>query len=226
MILARRALVFAAASAAAAAAAVALKPTRRASESLPAIDLEHQVPRSFGGWTIDASIVPVLPDPSVQQRLDKIYNQVLARTYVDRAGRRVMLSIAYGADQGSDATAVHRPEFCYSSQGFVVRRVGQDRIGLRGHVLDVNRLVGSLGPRFEPITYWITLNDQAALPGVERKLRQIALGLQGQIPDGMLVRVSTIGLAADAAFALQDAFIGELEGHLPSELRARYFGQA
>jgi EpsI family protein len=226
MNLERRSVVFAAACCAAASAALAMRPTRRASEWLPAIDLDKQVPTKFGRWTIDRSIVPLLPDPSVQVKLDKIYTQVLARTFVDGAGRRVMLSIAYGADQGSDATAVHRPEFCYSAQGFVVRAVGESRVRLQTHEIDVRRLIGSLGNRFEPITYWITLNDQAALPGVERKLRQIALGLQGDIPDGMLVRVSTIGLDAVAAFALHDSFVNELEQHMPEALRPRYFGRA
>ena len=95
-----------------------------------------------------------------------------------------------------------------------------------GRAIQVRRLVGALGPRFEPITYWITLNDEATLPGFRRKLKQIALGLRGQIPDGMLVRVSTIGLAEKAAYAVQDGFIAELARHLGPELRARYFGRA
>lgn len=222
----RRAIAFAIACGLTATAAIAMRPSRRASEWLPPIDLDSQVPLAFAGWQVDRSIVPVLPDPAVQEKLDKIYNQVLARTYVDARGRRVMLSIAYGADQGSDATAVHRPEFCYSAQGFVVRSVGQAKVSLLEHEIDVSRLIGSIGSRFEPITYWITLNDTAALPGLERKLRQITLGLQGQIPDGMLVRVSTVGLDAKASFALQEAFIADLERHMPEALRPRYFGRA
>ena len=35
--------------------------------------------------------------------------------------------------------------------------------------------------------YWVTLDESAALPGVSRKFQQIRYGLQGKIPDGMLV---------------------------------------
>ena len=85
----RRAILFALGSAAAAASAVALRPHRRAAEVLPPIDLATQVPETFDRWRIDTGLVPVLPDPSVQAKLDKIYNQLLARTYIDPDGRRV-----------------------------------------------------------------------------------------------------------------------------------------
>jgi len=191
----------------------------------PPVQLDKQVPSNFGVWRVDASLVPVLPDPSVQARLDQIYNQVLARTYIDNRGRRVMLSIAYGADQGSDSTAVHRPEFCYAAQGFTVQARGEDQIRIEGSTLRVKRLVGTLAGRIEPITYWVTLNDRATLPGLDRKLQQIALGLRGQIPDGLLLRVSTLGLPTTEAFTLQDEFVLALRQSMPAALRPRYFGR-
>ena len=222
----RRAFGIAAGALLASGAAIALKPSRRAAERYSPIDLASQVPERFGTWRVDNSMVPVLPDPALQDRLDKIYTQLLARTYVGDGGQRVMLSIAYGADQGSDATAVHRPEFCYSSQGFTVRDAGEKRLDLDGHPLNVRRLVGRMGPRVEPITYWVTLNDQAVLPGVARKLQQIRFGLQGLIPDGMLVRVSNIEPREQVAFAAQDRFLADLYRALPEAVAARYFGAA
>ena len=221
----RRAIAFALLSAAGASAAVALKPRSRASEMLAHIDLEKQIPLAFDGWQIDKTIVPILPNPEVQAKLDAIYTQVLARTYINRRGERVMLSIAYGADQASDATAVHRPEFCYSAQGFAVKQLGDAQVPLPQGAVVVRRLQGSLGTREEPISYWITLNDRAMLPGVGRKLEQIRQGLLGRIPDGMLVRVSNITGDQAAGFALQDQFIGSLEKSLDASVRDRYFGK-
>lgn len=220
----RRAVAFALACAAGAAASMALRPRVRAAERFVPIDLERQIPAQFGDWRVDRGIVPVLPDPAVQAKLDAIYTQVLARTFVNARGTRVMLSIAYGADQGSDATAVHRPEFCYSAQGFSVRALGEDRLLLGGRRIDVRRLVGRLSGRIEPITYWVTLNDHTVLPGVERKLEQIRLGLQGLIPDGMLIRVSSIDPDPKRAFAAQDAFLADLEHHIDPQVRSRFFG--
>lgn len=220
----RRAVIFAGACAATAAGAMALRPSRRASEIFLPIDLERQVPSTFAGWRIDPNIVPVLPDPSLQANLDKIYAQTLARTYVNASNQRVMLSIAYGGDQGSDATSAHRPEFCYTAQGFTVRPAGRAQLEFDKHRLVVDRLIGRMGARFEPITYWMTLNDQAVLPGLSRKLAQMRVGLGGLIPDGMLVRASTVGLAEQAAFQTQTAFLADLYASMPAESRVRYFG--
>ncbi len=221
----RRALLFAAGAGATALAGQVLRPRVRASERFTPIQLDQQIPAAFGDWRIDPTVMPILPDPSVQARLDVIYNQVLARTYVNSKGQRVMLSIAYGADQGNDATAVHRPEFCYTSQGFIVKGGGEALLQFPDHQLRVRRLISSMGRRFEPITYWVTLNDRALLPGVSRKLEQIRLGLLGLIPDGMLMRLSTIGLQTEESFALQDAFTQQLAAAMPAEVRVRYFGR-
>ncbi|HET7864523.1 MAG TPA: EpsI family protein, partial [Burkholderiaceae bacterium] len=166
----------------------------------------------------------VLPDPTLQARLDSVYDQTLARAYINARGERVMLTIAYGRDQSSEATAVHRPEFCYGAQGFQVRGRGVERVALDGGAVSVQRLVGTLGQRVEPISYWVTLADQATLPGVGRKLAQLRLGLAGYVADGMLVRVSTIGMPATAPYAAQDRFLQDLARALPSDVRARYFG--
>lgn len=222
----RRGLVFGALSLGAVAASAQLRPSRRAAETLQVIDLESQVPKRFAGWSLDTSMVPVLPSPEVQESLDKIYTQLIARTYRRADGSRVMFTIAYGADQATDATSVHRPEFCYSAQGFAVRAAGERRLKLATTELDVRRLQARLGTRYEPITYWVTLNDSAVLPGIQRKLKQIEIGLSGMIPDGMLVRVSTINILEDPAFALQDQFIADLESSIAVNVRSRYFGAA
>jgi EpsI family protein len=202
-----------------------LRPTYRLAEHKPPIVLDKQVPEVFGDWRLDRSITPVLPDPSLQAALDALYSQTLARTYINAKGQRVMLSIAYGSDQSNEATAVHRPEFCYSAQGFRVRSVGIQSIQVGGAQLQVERLIGVLGPRIEPITYWITLDEAATLPGLGRKIQQIRLGLMGKIPDGMLVRVSSISGSQTESFELQRVFLEQMYAALPIGMRNRYFGE-
>jgi EpsI family protein len=202
-----------------------LRPTERTSQLHGAIDLESQVPKAFGTWRVDPSIRPILPDPSLQATLDALYSQVLGRTYVNDAGERVMLSIAYGDDQSSEATAVHRPEFCYRAQGFAVTVGDVQTLALPTHTLAVQRLHARLGPREEPISYWITLDRSATLPGLGRKLEQLQYGLRGQIADGMVVRVSSLGTDTAAAHALHDRFIRQLHDATTDALKPRYFGQ-
>jgi EpsI family protein len=219
----RAALGVALAMAASVGAAEAIRPRRRLADLRAPIDLARQVPARFGDWVEDTSIMPVVPDPSVQAKLDALYTQTLARAYVDGAGHHLMLSIAYGSDQTSEATSVHRPEFCYSTQGFRVRDAGLAEVELNGKPLALQRLIAS-GPRFEPIMYWVTLADEATLPGLGRKLAQLNYGLHGDVPDGMLVRVSTLGLDEAQSFATQRRFISALYAAMDPAIRSRYFG--
>lgn len=201
-----------------------MRPTLRLAEVKPPIQLEQQIPEAFGEWRIDRSIRPILPDPSLQAMLDSLYSQVLARTYINAQGQRIMLSIAYGSDQGNEATAVHRPEFCYSAQGFRVAVLNRERITVGETEVPVARVRATLGQRMEPITYWVTLDETATLPGFGRKWQQIRYGLMGQIPDGMLVRISSISANDQQAFELQQQFIEQMYVAVPADVRNRYFG--
>ncbi len=201
-----------------------LRPDFRLADHKAPIKLAQQVPETFGEWRVDPSIRPVVPDPTLQAMLDELYSQTLARTYVNPKGERVMLSIAYGSDQSNEATAVHRPEFCYSAQGFKVRVTATETLKIGQTLVPVARVLAQLGRRNEPITYWVTLDESATLPGIGRKLRQIQYGLKGQIPDGMLVRVSSISSSQSDAFELQQRFLDQMYGAVPIEVRTRYFG--
>ena len=220
----RTALITAALMFAASAAAVALRPTHKLADAGPKVDLEAMIPKQFGDWRIDTSIVPVLPSPDVQAKLDKIYNQTLARTYVNSHGQRIMLSIAYGGDQ-SDAMQVHMPEGCYAGQGFAIK--DKSRIVLETFFgpLPVSRLVAHQGQRNEPITYWFTVGDVAINSGFRQKLEQLKFGLNGSVPDGVLVRVSSIDRNNQNAYALQENFLQELLGSMTEKDRARIAGR-
>uniref|UniRef100_UPI0028A7F8CF exosortase C-terminal domain/associated protein EpsI n=1 Tax=Massilia oculi TaxID=945844 RepID=UPI0028A7F8CF len=90
--------------------------------------------------------------------------------------------------------------------------------------LPVKRLVARLSERNEPITYWITIGDKATKAGIQQKLRRLAYGLSGEIPDGMLVRVSTIGSDRHAAWRVQDRFVVDLLAALAPRDRAHLIG--
>lgn len=208
----------------AAAAGEMLKPRVQLADLKPKLELEALVPSTFAGWRELKEVTPVLPDPTVQAVLDATYSQTLARTYVNDRGQYVMLTIAYGSDQNSEATAAHRPEFCYTGAGFRVREHGTHEVRVGAHSLTVRQLIGTRESRVEPISYWVTLDESATLPGVGRKLAQIRYGLKGQIADGMLIRVSTIDTDIEAAYAVHDQFIQDLRAHLPESFRGRFFG--
>lgn len=220
-----RAAIFVACLAAALASAEVLRPTHYLAKDGPPIELASQVPAEFGAWREVKDMTPLLPDPELQRRLDALYTQVLARTYVNADGDHVMLSIAYGSDQSSEATAVHRPEFCYSAQGFRVIDAGTTELQLPGARVPLQRLLAQQGTRHEPVMYWVTLDTKATLPGIGRKLAQLEFGMRGEIADGMLVRVSTIGTQdPEVQFETQKRFLSDLYAAIREPVRKRYFG--
>lgn len=190
--------------------ALALRPTHRIADDGPKVDLDTMVPKQFEDWQEDKTIVPVQVSPDVKQQLDKLYSQILSRTYVNSSGQRVMLSMSYGGNQGNDEMQVHRPEYCYVAQGFELKKVSDEFLTVPLGKIAVRRLEATKGNRVEPITYWITIADKATLPGISRKIAQLRYGLTGKIPDGMLVRVSSISIDRNEAYQLQNIFINEL----------------
>lgn len=208
---------------AAAAAAVALKPTIRMADSQP-VNFEQMVPKRFGVWQIDPTIIPVEVDPEIQAKLDNIYSQTLSRTYINDKGQRVMLSIAYGEDQNTEKTQAHRPEFCYRSQGFGVKEVAVVNLGVDNRQIVARQLLTQKPNRIEPVTYWMTIGEHVSLPGWRRKVTQLRYGLRGYIADGLLFRVSSLGAEAAAEYQLQQAFISDLNRAIPEQVRSRIFG--
>lgn len=210
---------------AASVSAVVMRPSHKLADAGPKVDLEAMIPKQFADWRIDDRIVPVLPSPDVQEKLDKIYNQTLARTYINSRGQRIMLSIAYGGDQ-SDAMQIHLPEVCYTAQGFQINKTSLSQIATHYGELPVKRLVATLSNRTEPITYWITVGDEVVNAGHMRKLAQLKYGITGSVPDGILVRASSIDRDEKNAYELQASFLSEMLTAMPPSDRARVAGRS
>jgi EpsI family protein len=200
-------------------------PTEKLADQRPALDLEKLVPTKLGGgWEEDIAMRNAVVNPQTEEALKKIYAQTLSRTYINRKGERIMLSIAYGSDQGGESTQAHRPEICYTAQGFGMKENHVDALKTQFGEVPVRRVVAVNGLRNEPITYWVTVGDKATLPGFRRKLAQLAYGLNGTIPDGLIFRVSSIQANAQDAYKLQDQFVNALFGALTPAQRTRLAG--
>ena len=220
-----KALVALALMVAALAVAHAWRPTAKLADSRPKVVLDAMFPKAFGSWVEDTRMPVQLVSPDAQAVIDKIYNQTLSRTYVNPQGERIMLSVAYGGDQ-SDATRAHRPEVCYPAQGFQILASQDSGINLGTRTLRVRQLQSRLGGRVEPISYWITVGDQITLSGTEQKLAQLSYSIRGVVPDGMLVRVSSIDPNTAKAYALHQSFVADMARAIRPELQAQVVGNA
>jgi EpsI family protein len=199
---------------AAAGLALALTPRLKVADQGPEISLEAMVPEQFGKWSLDGTIGLIKFSPDTQAGLDKLYNQMLNRVYINNKGERIFLTITYGGEQ-SYSLQVHRPEMCYPAQGFNVGSLSKGFIDANGVKLPVMRLVATMGPRIEPITYWVMIGDSVVRGGMEQHLARLKYGLAGKIPYGILIRVSTISANESQAYQTEEQFVRDMLGAVP-----------
>ncbi|PZO20603.1 MAG: EpsI family protein [Burkholderiales bacterium] len=208
---------------ASAALAAAIRPTASLADERPTIDLATMVPSNFGGWKEQFNVAVQIVDPEQQATIDAIYTQTLTRNYIDADGYRVMLSIAYGRNQ-SDNLQLHKPEVCYPAQGFKLEKLERVPLNLLDQSISTTRMETHLGQRFEPVTYWTVVGDHITTTGIDKKLTEMRYGLRGRVPDGMLVRVSSIDRDSARAHRIQAEFAAAMVAAIAPEHRARFAG--
>lgn len=204
-------------------AGVAARPSTKAVDAGNAISLESMVPRGFGDWKELPDQVVQIVNPETKQLLDKLYSQILSRTYVNKDGYRIMLSMAYGDDQRGGLQA-HRPEVCYPAQGFTVGKIEDGALPTPFGSIEVRRVGTHLGARNEPVTYWLTVGDQVIKSDFDKRVAQIRLGLTGQIPDGLLFRISSIDADNAHGYSMHQKFASEMLKAVPAGTRKQLSG--
>ncbi len=206
--------------ASAAAAAAFLQPSSPLQPDRNRFDVAELAPARFDGWVAAANPAPMPAAQAPEGNRPYPYSQELAVTYTNAGGERVMLSIAYGRNQLDHRLYAHRPEYCYRAQGFgvdaqrdetlatAVRQPARAAAGHEAaqpdrarHVLDDRRRRGGAS-------------------GWSRVAAQVRHGLRGSIPDGVLVRVSTLDPDPGRGYASHDRFVREWLASMPPERRA------
>ena len=201
----------------------AARPNAKAAEKGKSLSLAAIVPKGFGEWQELPDQGLLVVNPQTQELLDKLYSQLLTRIYVNKDGYRIMLSMAYGDDQRGGLQA-HRPEVCYPAQGFKLGKIEDGSLATSFGSIEVRRMTTTLGARSEPVTYWLTVGDQVVQTAFEKRVAQIRLGLTGQIPDGLLFRISSIDNDDARAFALQQKFAADMLASVPAPARKQLSG--
>lgn len=186
--------------------------------------LEANIPKAFANWSLLTTPSQIV-NPQAQQMLDAIYSEVVSRTYVDANRYHVMLSVAYGSDQRGGLEA-HKPEVCYPAQGFSLLDQQDGVVSTPHGDVGVRLLRTSLGARLEPITYWFAMANTVNATAWDKRLARVRMVLTGSIPDGILLRVSSIDPDAARAYRVQAQFIRDLIDALPEPTRLRVLGRA
>lgn len=158
---------------------------------LGARKLEDVVPTAFGNWQFQTTSGLVLPPKD--QLSDRIYSQLLTRQYGAADGSQVMLLMAYsGAQDG--VIQVHRPEVCYPASGYRLRQVSRLDVPLAPQVdIAAHFMVAERDLRREQLMYWTRLGGYFPDTWADQRLAVIRENLAGKIPDGLLIRFSSVG---------------------------------
>ncbi len=195
----RRSMALGVGFAVAAGVAATVTP-RRHEQSIGTARLADVAPTRAGPYEVAEASQLILPE---QQTFSDVYDQVLARTYAAQGLPMIMLLIAYGAAQ-SGLMTVHRPEVCYASAGFSIRndRPTDIPLGLAAPVA-AKGFLAVRQDRVEQVLYWTRISDAFPRNINAQRLVMLERGLSGVIPDGVLVRCSTLGSAAGGPQAMQ-----------------------
>jgi EpsI family protein len=200
-IVSRRALMLGLGSAATAGVAGLMTP-RHYEPGANRIRLDDAVPTTVGPWRAQTSGVFILPEDTAAA---SAYDQIVTRRFAAATGPDIMLLIAAGAAQ-SGLMRVHRPEVCYASAGFRIR--GLHDVDLRvspAKAIPAQAFTGVRDDRVEDVLYWTRIAGFFPRTLMAQRLVMLRLGLQGLIPDGVLVRISALDAEGAAPALLQFA---------------------
>lgn len=208
----------------AATAALWLRPNSRLADQQVKLELESLIPRQFGEWVMAERQNAAIVIPQAGDLQSQLYQQVVSRTYIHRVSQHaIMLSVAYGENQNR-SNDLHVPDVCYPAGGFRIEYSERDLLATSFGMIPVKRLMTQRLQRREPLTYWAIIGEHVATSAVGSKLLALSYGLRGTVPDGIVFRVSSVGIPDNAAFSTQQEFVQSLLDALPPDGRKRLTG--
>jgi EpsI family protein len=177
---------------------------RRYEAGASQVRLEDVIPQTLGPWSTQTGGAFILPEDKAAATA---YDQVFTRRYSSDKAPDIMLLIAHGAAL-SGLMRVHRPEICYVSAGFQIRGLhGLDLAAPGAKTIAAQTFLGVRDDRMESVLYWTRIADAFPRDLTAQRIAMLKLGLEGVIPDGVLVRISAQGAGETApalkAFALE-----------------------
>ncbi|UAK24145.1 exosortase-associated protein EpsI, V-type [Sphingomonas nostoxanthinifaciens] len=185
----RRDLLLGGLAAGTAALALAGMPRRRLMAIGPR-QLDSIVPLQLGAWQFETSSGLVLPPPD--QLAQILYDQQVMRTYSAASLLPMMLLMAYGSSQGG-MLQVHRPEICYPASGFRLSETRVITLDLgNGHSIPARTFTATGGARTEHVLYWTRIGNMLPTSWTSQRVAVMRENLRGYVPDGLLVRISTV----------------------------------
>ncbi|TGX53514.1 EpsI family protein [Sphingomonas gei] len=159
--------------------------------------LDAAVPLALGDYHAAPGFDAVLP--SRDELSKRIYDRYLARGYVAPGKPAVTLVIAYGSTQDY-GLQLHRPETCYPASGWSIGETERLPVQIGPRTVSTSTLSAARPGRVEQILYWTRIGSMFPESEWASRIEILKRGLTRDLPDGVLVRLSTS--AQPKAFAI------------------------
>lgn len=171
-------------------------------------ELDKIVPLDIGPWHYEAASGVVLPPPDQLARL--LYDQQVARFYSADVLLPVMLVMAYGSSQGG-ILQVHRPEICYPASGFRLSDTMTRELDIGGgQIVPARFFTARSDTRVEQVLYWTRIGNYLPTSWTSQRIAIMRNNLDGLVPDGLLVRISTITDDSEAGLNILQQFARQM----------------
>jgi EpsI family protein len=219
--LTRRDLLIAGALGSAAVVPALISPGAQAVDLEGAMSLERLVPERVESWRH-------LPSPGILipkgEGGDESYDDVLTRYYVSESASPVMLLIGFGGIQSGNAQ-LHRPEVCYPAAGFHLDHWEDIALALSGRSVSARAVTAAAPGRIEQILYWTRIGSDFPTSSLAQRWSILRHSIRGSLPDGTLVRISTIDPNRARAVRSLRTFAASLVGSGSPRLRELLIGR-
>lgn len=150
--------------------------------------LDASVPLALDGYRAAPGFDAVLPPRDELSK--RIYDRYLARGYVATGKPAVTLVIAYGSTQDY-GLQLHRPETCYPASGWSIGVIERCPLQMGGRTVPASTLSAARPGRVEQILYWTRIGGVFPESEWGSRIEILKRGVTRQLPDGVIVRLST-----------------------------------
>lgn len=182
---------------------------------------ESLVPGPFGDWQVISDGGVVLPPPDTLR--DRLYDNLVTRAYQTPGSPLVMMLLAYNNEQDG-VLQVHRPEVCYPVGGFQLSETQRIDIPLERGAVPANIFTAEAPGRTEQVMYFTRLGKAFPRSWAEQRIAVVNANLAGDIPDGIMMRVSVIGISQQRAKPILAKFTREFISASPIRLQRLLVG--
>lgn len=180
-------------------------------------ELENMIPPQVGQWSFETKSGLVLPPDDPLSK--SLYSDVLTRVYVSEDRPPVMLLIAYSNTQNG-MLQVHRPEVCYPAGGYTLTETQTKLLDISPEIhIPARFFSAESASRTEQVMYWTRIGDETPTSWIDQRAAVVRANLSRIVPDGVLVRISTVLPDYASAEPVLTEFASAMVHELPSNGR-------